>query len=175
MNIIKYISLLVPQAVLAVFSFTSFYVLADQNKQMSNEKAIFDEIAKAHSIPDDQTTLQNEASLQDRVDLQKQSNTKEQLQNGELDPTKPDNIFDSRLVNTQLSENEKDNTNLTLTAIFINKDRRIAVINGVLLKEGESIAGKKVQEISESKVKLLEKKEILELKLPSYSIREEDP
>ena len=145
----------------------------DQN--LSSEKAIFNEIAKAHATPDEQATLQNEESLQGQGqdNLQELTNVQESLQSQELDPTKPGDFFDQSLINSPIAIDTKDPSRLALTAIFINKNRKIAVINGVLLKEGEVIAGKKVQEITASKVKLIEKKEILELKLPNYSIKRE--
>lgn len=174
MHIQKFTYLQMLPTILIILCVAPIQSLADSDnddQNLSNAKAIFNEIAKAHAGSEDQATLQNDVSLQEQSNLQESTNQQEQLQSQGSDPTKPDNFFDPGLVSNPLVVDEKDNTRLALTAIFINKNRKIAVINGVLLKEGEVIAGKKVQEITESKVKLIEKKDVLELRLPNYSIK----
>lgn len=147
------------------------------NSQPSlQDQAILKAIADSHVIPAEQATLQEQAAaLQDHASEQEQTNVQEQSITQEIDPTKPASfLFDPLLDNGMVDKNDKDEKkDLALTAIFIDKSRKIAVINGVLLKEGEVIAGKQVKEITSNAVKLIEKTEILELKLPNFSIKRE--
>ncbi|MCB1844601.1 MAG: hypothetical protein KDI09_16690 [Halioglobus sp.] len=66
--------------------------------------------------------------------------------NAELtDPTRPGNLLPE--VEAARAEGE-----LRVSAVFISGDRRIAVINGQRLREGESIGGATVSAIARNKV-----------------------
>ena len=112
------------------------------------------------------------ATSKDELSLSAQALAKEQEISQELDPTRP---ADFSLDSGRTHKNARDKRGgkrLVLTAIFIGTSKKVAIINGTLLKEGESIAGKKVEEITKYKVKLMENKKILELKLPIALIKE---
>jgi len=89
------------------------------------------------------------------------------------DPTLPDASLDAKIVQQEAAmENEPAET-LYLNAIFIAKDRRLAVINGTLLTVGDTIAGKKITAINNNTVVLL-KDDISEvLRLPATDIVEQ--
>lgn len=84
------------------------------------------------------------------------------------DPTRPDDAADPAN-KPKLEELMKlgGEEVITLMAIYISKDREIAVINNLLVKEGDEILGRKVVSITKDTVVLQnDKEEQLELKLP---------
>ena len=134
---------------------------------------------KAFSVPVDQAGFdlqQTHPSLQHKLTgdqaAQLPKLDQEQIR---LDPTRPSSfLFDPLLDNGLVEDDGADAANsLTLTAIFIAKERKLAVVNGTIVKEGESIAGRQVKEISAHAVKLQEPKGILELRLPSFRLKKE--
>jgi hypothetical protein len=145
--------------ILFTLSISSSQTIAE-SQITPQEQAILTAIAKAHGAPLETVPTQDKAL------------TKEQETLPDIDPTKPaDFLFTNNLGSTALPE-EKAEKHLMLTAIFVGKARKVAVINGTLVKEGATIAGKKVQEITEDTVKLIENREVLELKLPITFIKE---
>ncbi|MFT5693250.1 MAG: MSHA biogenesis protein MshK [Oceanicoccus sp.] len=82
---------------------------------------------------------------------------------GLQDPTQPSNF---RAADSTTSV-------LTLESILISGDRRVAVINGKAITEGESAGGVKVVSIDKDSVRVLHSGNVLKLMLNSVSIRQE--
>lgn len=143
--------------------------IANNQENLATTKAIFNEIAKAHSISEEQVTLPNDPSLPAALETTTQLPQR-------LDPTQPTNFIEANLPTASNNDDLDDliaDNNLTLTAIVIKPQQKLAVINGKVIKEGEILAGKKVIEITANTVKLQEQSIIVELKLPNYSIKQE--
>jgi len=79
------------------------------------------------------------------------------------DPTKPSNF---RKVESAAST-------FQLESILISGYRRVAVINGVAVAEGETISGAKVVAIEKGSVRIFSNGSVLKLILNSVSIRQE--
>lgn len=62
---------------------------------------------------------------------------------------------------------------LTLESILISDERKLAIINGVVVTEGENVGSVKVVNISQSGVKVNSDGKALFLKLDNASIRQE--
>lgn len=77
------------------------------------------------------------------------------------DPTKPSNFRVKRAAPT-----------LKLESILYSDTRKVAVINGKVLAEGESIGNKKIIHIEKNRVRLVSGKKELTLTLKRPSIRQ---
>ena len=91
----------------------------------------------------------------------------------EIDPTRPADFVLSPELLDEAFESTKGSQQLTLTAIFISKDRKIAVINNTLVKEGETINDQEVLAINNNTVSLKKNGTTTELKLLNKSIKHE--
>jgi hypothetical protein len=83
------------------------------------------------------------------------------------DPTRPPDVARANVAAVAPSGNGE----LALHAIFHADDRRIAVINGVRVRESESIEGARVLAIEADRVRLQRGTEIVELELVSPAFK----
>lgn len=96
------------------------------------------------------------------------------------DPTQPQNyLLPVDLKSSQISQNEKNSTSLKLSAIFVGKNKRIAIINGKVLHEGDSFGKCKIKNIHESRVLVVlpgkdNSIEELVIKLPATIIKDKE-
>lgn len=144
------------RSVVTIFLLTIYIAMpvVAEEPIIAKDTEILAAIADAHTIPVENTLSMEQAQIEDPNAMQN------------VDPTKPADLLFIPNFEDGAMHDDKDGKQLTLTAIFIGKDRKVAVINGTLVKEGEVIAGKTVQTITEDTVRLQDKKELLELKLP---------
>lgn len=86
-----------------------------------------------------------------------------ELAYGLQDPTQPSNFLAAASTTSVL----------TLESILISGDRRVAVINGTAVAEGEFTDGVKVVSIEKDSVRVVRGGSVLKLMLNSVSIRQE--
>ena len=60
------------------------------------------------------------------------------------------------ILETKPLATEQEPVNLTLSGIMTDGAKRVALINGSILKEGDSIEGKRISKILEDKVEILD-------------------
>ena len=82
---------------------------------------------------------------------------------GGADPTRPPGF----------GERQAKKNHFTLNSVLVSDGRRVAIINGKPVTEGESVDGAKVLTISQAVVKLNQRGNILILKPKRVSIRRE--
>jgi hypothetical protein len=93
------------------------------------------------------------------------------------DPTLPKNyMLPADLSGAHPLQNGNNSTSLKLSAIFVGKNKRIAIINGRILREGDSFGKCKIKNIHESSVLVLllgkdNSIEELVIKLPAKIIK----
>lgn len=79
------------------------------------------------------------------------------------DPTRPPGFGEQRSKKTAFK----------LNSILVSEGRKVAIINGKAVSEGERVSGAKVLSISKTVVKINQRGKILELKPKRVSIRRE--
>lgn len=92
------------------------------------------------------------------------------------DPTQPAGFMGDGTAETPtegivFEDTEKEETETYLSAIFFSNGRKIAVINDALLKEGDIVAGRRIERITANSVTLVVDDVIEELRLPPTSIK----
>ena len=90
-----------------------------------------------------------------------------------IDPTRPEAVDVEKEGDNEKVEEEytgKDKP-IDLTAILVIGEKKIAVVNGAVVKEGDVIDGKEIQKIYENKVTVVEAGSIYDLTLPSASVK----
>lgn len=84
------------------------------------------------------------------------------------DPTRPPDFVTAVATEADAVEQEEG---WTLTSILVSPQRRVAIINGKPLREGESLAGAKVMKINLSGVKLRHKGALINLPLLPIAVK----
>lgn len=79
------------------------------------------------------------------------------------DPTRPTSVQESAPV-------KRDRT-LTVSAVFVSGDRRLAIVNGQRVREGDAINDAIVREIETDKVSFLRNNKILVVPLLNHATR----
>lgn len=87
------------------------------------------------------------------------------------DPTRPVDVDDNFAEEQIAIDIAAEKGPLQLMAIFDYTEQASAVINGVVVKEGDTVAGKMVRQIANQRVELYGEDEIIELTIPSYRLK----